>query len=405
MALKDIKILLRDRGSLVMSFVVPVAFILALSLPTLAASSGSDAILIPLVNRAQGDPLADEFIAALGDTGGLDVQVIEAERANALLREGDIRWLVELPEDFGRMGLDHQVTVRLIAHPDARPTTLESIERVLTGVAKGMAVNHQLLAAFEQLDVMMDAAPAEYRVFTSETYIAQARSQMENSRSRPLVSVSETQALRAGRELEFGATNLTVPGFAVLFVFLTAQSTALSIVQEKRAGTFRRILASPLSRSSLLLGKLIPNFILCLLQVVFVFAVAILVLPLLGLDRLSLGNDPFALLLTTVLVALCSTGLGLFIAGIAQTPTQAGALSSVVLWVLGALGGAFYPTFLMSGPLQTISSLTPHAWALRAYNTLLVYGGGLADVLPELAILAGIGVAFAAIGTWRFSFE
>jgi len=404
-ALKDIKILLRDRGSLVMSFVVPVAFILALSLPTLAASSGSDAILIPLVNRAQGDPLADEFIAALGDTGGLDVQVIEAERANALLREGDIRWLVELPEDFGRMGLDHQVTVRLIAHPDARPTTLESIERVLTGVAKGMAVNHQLLAAFEQLDVMMDAAPAEYRVFTSETYIAQARSQMENSRSRPLVSVSETQALRAGRELEFGATNLTVPGFAVLFVFLTAQSTALSIVQEKRAGTFRRILASPLSRSSLLLGKLIPNFILCLLQVVFVFAVAILVLPLLGLDRLSLGNDPFALLLTTVLVALCSTGLGLFIAGIAQTPTQAGALSSVVLWVLGALGGAFYPTFLMSGPLQTISSLTPHAWALRAYNTLLVYGGGLADVLPELAILAGIGVAFAAIGTWRFSFE
>ncbi|NLT41158.1 MAG: ABC transporter permease [Anaerolineae bacterium] len=405
MALKDIKILLRDRGSLVMSFVVPVAFILALSLPTLAASSGSDAILIPLVNRAQGDPLADEFIAALGDTGGLDVQVIEAERANALLREGDIRWLVELPEDFGRMGLDHQVTVRLIAHPDARPTTLESIERVLTGVAKGMAVNHQLLAAFEQLDVMMDAAPAEYRVFTSETYIAQARSQMENSRSRPLVSVSETQALRAGRELEFGATNLTVPGFAVLFVFLTAQSTALSIVQEKRAGTFRRILASPLSRSSLLLGKLIPNFILCLLQVVFVFAVAILVLPLLGLDRLSLGYDPFALLLTTVLVALCSTGLGLFIAGIAQTPTQAGALSSVVLWVLGALGGAFYPTFLMSGPLQTISSLTPHAWALRAYNTLLVYGGGLADVLPELAILAGIGVAFAAIGTWRFSFE
>ncbi len=404
-ALKDFKIILRDRGSLVMSFIVPLAFILAFSLPRLAASSGPTAIVVPVANLAAGDAAADEFIAALGGISGLDVRLLDKDEALRQLREGDIDWLVEVPADFGSMSLDHEVTLRLVTHPDADATTVDSISRVLQGVAKDMALTHQLLASFQQLDEMLQAAPEEYRVFTPDTYIAQAESQMQRSLTQPLVAVEQAYPVRAQRKAEYGAANVTVPGFAVLFVFLTSQVTAQSVVQEKRAGTFRRLLASPLPRSSLLLGKMIPNFAIALLQVAFIFAAAILVLPLLGLDRLTLGSAPIALVALTALLALCSTGLGLFIASVAQTETQAGALSTVVLWVLGALGGSLFPTFLMSGPMKAVSSLTPHAWALTAYNTLLVYGGGLADILPQLAVLGAFTAAFVAIGLWRFSFE
>lgn len=228
---------------------------------------------------------------------------------------------------------------------------------------------------------------------------------MERSRTQPLVSVEQVYPVRAQRQAEYGTANVTVPGFAVLFVFLTAQITAQSVVQEKRAGTFRRLLASPLPRSSLLLGKMVPNFVIACLQVAFIFAAAIVFLPMLGLDRLTLGRDPVALVVLTALLALCSTGLGLLIASIAQTETQSGALSTVVLWVLGALGGSLFPTFLMSGPMRAISSLTPHAWALTAYNTLFVYSGGLGDILPQLAVLAGFTAAFTLIGLWRFGYD
>lgn len=404
-ALKDFKVILHDRGSLVISFIVPIAFILAFSLPRLVASSGPEEIVVPVVNPDPGDAAAQEFVATLSGIDGLDVREVGAEKAYSDLRDGNVRWLVEVPADFGTMSLEHEVTVRLVTRPDADPGTVDSISRVLQGVAKEMALKYQLLASFEQIDDMLKAAPAEYQVLTAETYTTQAEKQMERSRANPLVHVEQTYAVREEKQAVYGEANVTVPGFAVLFVFLTAQLTAQSVVQEKRAGTFRRLMASPLPRSSLLLGKMVPNFVVAFLQVVFIFATAMIVLPILGLERLTLGRDPVALVVLTALVALCSTGLGLLIAAVARTETQSGALSAVVLWVLGALGGSLFPTFLMSGPMKTVSSLTPHAWALTAYNTLLVYSGGLGDILPQLGVLAGFTAAFTLIGLRRFRYE
>ena len=73
-----------------------------------------------------------------------------------------------------------------------------------------------------------------------------------------------------------------VPGFTVLFVFMTAGITALSIYEEKRVGSFRRLLAAPLSRFSVMVGKLSPNLLVVMIQIVVLFAASLLILPLLG---------------------------------------------------------------------------------------------------------------------------
>jgi ABC-2 type transport system permease protein len=217
--------------------------------------------------------------------------------------------------------------------------------------------------------------------------------------------VAAQPAALGGERVELSGVQIGVPGFAVLFIFLTAQITARSIYEEKKTGTFRRLMAAPLSRRSMLIGKLIPNFVVVVLQVVFLFAAGMLLLPLLGLDALRLGSDPLALVLLVLSIALCCTTLGILIAAIARTEAQIGGFAALVLWVLAFLGGSFIPLFLINESMATIGQVTPHYWAVTGFYDLLTRGQGLAAVLDSIGILLGFSAVFFVLGAWRFEFD
>lgn len=406
-ALKDIQILLKDRGALIVSFLLPLLFILAFSLPQLAGVSEDEALLtLPVVNLDPSGAASQELIQGLNKAGGVQVQLYEQQEAWDMLDAGEIHWLLEIPADFSTLSMGHPVTLRLASHPDANQVETSSILLVVEGVSRDLALRNQLVASFEQLGAMMEAGPDEYQVFTPENYIAQAESQFERSQTIPLVHIEQTRPQVEGEEMPpFGSTNLTVPGFAVLFVFLASQTAAMSVFQEKKQGSFRRLLSAPVSRATLLAGKMIPNIMMTLLQIVVIFAVGVWVMPLMGLDALTLGQDPLALIVVSLLLALCSTGLGVLISALGQSEGQIGGISVMVLWIMAAIGGSFFPTYLLSGPIQTVGSFVPHYWALKAYNSLFVYGRGLADILPAIAALLGFTAVFFVIGLWRFDFD
>jgi ABC-2 type transport system permease protein len=296
------------------------------------------------------------------------------------------------------------VTLQLVNGPDASATKSEAVHRVVEGVTAQLSLETQLISSFRQMADMQAASPEQ--VFTSELMVQQAQSQIARSRSDPLLGIEESwpEHLLEGDETEVNPLSINVPGFAVLFVFLTAYTTAQSIYAEKKVGSFRRLLAAPISKAAILAGKMTPNFITGLAQLVVLFAAAILLFPLLGFDRLSLGNDPLALVVLCLLVLLCSTSLGVLIAAIARTEGQISGLSQVLLWVLGF--GAYMLTQMPSTPTtNTVSKVIPHYWANAAFQDLFVRGQGLADIMPSILALSGFTLAFLAIGLWRFKFE
>ncbi len=150
---------------------------------------------------------------------------------------------------------------------------------------------------------------------------------------------------------------------------------------------------------------MIPNFIMGLVQIAVIFAVSVFILPAMGMDRLTLGEDPLALVVVSLAIAFCSTGMGIFIAAIARTEGQIGGVAAMLLWTMGAVGGCLFPPFLLGGILDIVGKVAPHYWAVRAYQDLLVRGRVLTDVLPEIQALLVFGVVFFAIGLWRFEFE
>ncbi len=408
-ALKDFQIFLKDRGAVINLFLLPMVFILVLSTAMQGLIGGDEDSLVtlPVVNLDPDGKAAQALIDALNEAGGIKVRLYDQAEAQALLEDLEIERVLTIPPNFTvDVAAGRPVTLRLGSHPDANETTTESVLRVVNGVGRGMSLQTQLIASLEQMGAMLAASPPEFQIFTAEKNVAQAQSQFERSRTAPLVAVEQTQPENLSERLtEPNAVQQNVPGYTIIFVFLTAQATAFSIYTEKKQGSFRRLLAAPMSKAALLAGKMIPNFVTGLIQIVVIFGASVFVLPMIGLDRLTLGDDPLALVLVSLLVALCSTSLGILIAAIARTEGQIGGLGTLALWTMGAVGGCLFPPFLLGGLLDTVGKAVPHYWAIQAYQDLIVRGRGLADVTTEmLALLAFTGVFFA-IGLWRFEFD
>lgn len=403
---KDLQILVKDRGRLFTLFLLPLIFILAFAMGYSALTEEVTSLPLPVVNLDPGGKMAQELVSRLGQGRGLEIKVYTQEEAEAALEAEEIERYLLIPSTFTEdVAADRQVSLIITNGPTANSSNTEAIQQIVDGVTKDLSLQTQLVAGFQQMGSMLLAGPEEVQVFTQDRIVAQAQGQFERAKTQPLISVEETlsESYLAGRK-NLNPVEIYVPGFAVLFVFLTAGTTALAIYNEKKIGTFRRLMSAPIAKAELLGGKMVPNFVLVILQVVIIFGVGLL-LPLVGLDRISLGDDLLALAAVSILVGLCSTSLGLLIAALARTETQISAIAQMALWVMAALGGAFIPTWVLGTFISNIAKFVPQYWAIEAFTNVMVRGQGLADIGVELAALAGFTVVFTAVGLWRFSFE
>jgi ABC-2 type transport system permease protein len=410
-AWKDLQILFKDRGMVIQLFLLPLLFIVVTSgaLSAMAGGEGQGDTRVPLpVVDLDGGEAARTLLQGLDAAGGVQVQQYDPSEATALLGKNELDYVLTIPASFTEdLAQNRTATLRLVSHPNAART--ESVRLAVEGVARDMALERQILTSLQQMGDMLADAPPEYQeAFAVERAQAQARSQFERAASQPLVAVRDRiPAPAEGEEQEESpsANLLAVPGYAVLFVFLTAQATAHSIYEEKKVGSFRRLLAAPISKASLLAGKMLPNFLTALIQTAVIFAFGAFGLPLLGLTPVSLGRDPLALMLVVVLMALCSSALGLVIAAIARTENQIGGLSQVMLWVMAIVGGSIVPAFILEMFLGPLPNVVPHYWANRALDNVMIRGLTLSGVTTEMAALLGFTILFFAIGLWRFEFE
>lgn len=407
-ARKDIKIFLKERGTLLYLFIVPMVFVLGSSAVTgRERDLREQAITLPVVNLDAGSEASLALIDALNRGGGIQCELYDEARAKALLDRGKINRVLTIPASYAAdLEAGRPVTLRLVNGPDASATKSEAVHRVVTGVAADLSLQTQLIASFRQMADMQGAASPEQQAFTAEIIVEQATSQFERAKTEPLLAIEESWPAHLLEEDEEAVSPLSVnvPGFAVLFIFLTAQTTAQSIYQEKKVGSLRRLLAAPISKATVLIGKMTPNFITGLAQTVVLFGAGALLSPLLGFGRMSLGNDPLALVAVCLLVLLCSTSLGVLIAAIARTEGQISGLSQLVLWAFG-FAGVLLNQLPSTSLLRQVCQLIPHYWANVAFQDLFVRGQGLAEITSSLLALLGFTVGFLGVGLWRFKFD
>ena len=250
-ARKDIKIFLKERGTLLYLFVVPIVFILAFS--GVSGAEGAPekiAITLPVVNLDAGSEASQVLLNSLNQGGSIQCELYDEAKAETLLEKGTIKRALTIPANYGidlRSG--HKVTLLLANASDASYSKTEAVHRVVTGVAADLSLEAQLISSFQQMSDMQAMTSPGQQAFTTEIIVDQAQSQFERSQTEPLIGLEESWPRRSQEEeeKEINPADMFVPGFAVLFIFLTAQTTAQSLYDEKKIGSFNNMLSCCLS--------------------------------------------------------------------------------------------------------------------------------------------------------------
>jgi ABC-2 type transport system permease protein len=413
LTLKDLKIFFKDRGHVVLIFLQPLMFIVLMSYALNGVfHSGEDRpIRLLAVNEDRGRQAAsvlrqfDEMKSFQVETTW-EGQPITRGKAERLIVEGKRNMALLFPSDFssileqGPASRERQTTkILFIVDPTTSSQFIEPILGTLQGLVERTTYTAMMPKGIDYLfERLSPQTPAdEQKAFKSRAEEAISGGLIGGR--QPIVTVERTvpPGMRVRKFPDTFQQN--IPGYTIYGIFWIVSLLAGSVLQEKREGTFRRLLTAPLGRAVLLTGKLVPYYIINLIQLVLMMGVSSL---LFGMD---LGHSPFGLVIISLAAAATSTGLGIMVAALARTEGQVGGLTVLLLLSLSALGGCFIPRFVMPQWLRVAGLVTPHAWALDAYQDLLVRGYNFWEVLPKVGVLGAFAIIFFAIGVWRFRFE
>lgn len=188
-----------------------------------------------------------------------------------------------------------------------------------------------------------------------------------------------------------------IPSYTVLFVFFLVNIMGRSFLDERDMGTLRRLRISPISATSILIGKTLPFMVLSLVQT------SILMISGKLLFGMSWGPQPWLLIPIMLCTSAAATSLGLMFSTLAKTESQVSSFGNLILLSSAGISGCLVPRAWMPPVSQKISLMTPHAWALDAYSEVLTKDLPSLNVIGlSCGVLLGFSLVFFLIGQYRF---
>jgi ABC-2 type transport system permease protein len=387
-AIKDLKLVFRDRTALIFMLLAPFALTIGLGLATGSFSSKSNSGILDLplvvVNSDQAQ-LGNAFVEMVQSDELADLLepkiLTDLAAARKMVDDNKTVAVVYIPDGFTEsiipsdgMTIPSQIVqIELYGNPTS-PTGVGIVKNILeqflskveAGRIGGQVAITQLLTSGV---IDLSQAEAVGRSFGQDNDFA------DNATSIQLNNVTAS-----GAEVKFNMLALLAPGMALMFLMYTVSNGGRSLLVEQTAGTLPRLLISPTSSVQVLGGKVLGIFLTGLSQML------ILILGTTLLFKLDWG-DPVAVLVLVVAAALAATGWGILLAAVCKTPGQISAIGTAVMLIFGILGGSFTNVASMADWVQIFSRISPNRWGLDGFTTLAM-GGRLINILnPVMALL------------------
>lgn len=205
-------------------------------------------------------------------------------------------------------------------------------------------------------------------------------------------------ALRTEGFADANGAEQAVPGMATMFGFYLLTYVSIAIFREHGSNTWERLLATPSRPSEILLGKVVPLFLLGLVQQLALFSIGSV------LFDLTIDGAILAVAITSIALVTCLVTMGLALASFCRTIQQVNALGNLATILLGGFAGALAPTSLLPGWAEAIAPFTPGYWAMEGFRGVILHGDGIVEVLPSSGILLAFAAGFAIVAVRRFDF-
>jgi len=398
---KDLKIFASDRAALIFSILFPFFFIVLFNF-VMTGTNGQDTKLV--INLATNEPaggISNQIIAAMvtQDPAALKpgqpeiVWLKDYNQAMQDVKDNKLDGFIAFPANFTEaVTTGYGTDLEIIYNPNNQQTVAP-----LQGMAQGIATDINAREVVDKAVIGIVTENAGSISNPSQLIISQLSGQGQTTATEaPLISFT-TQEVGAVKATN--PSSWVIPGYLVMFVFFTAAFAAAQLVRERQNHTLERLLSSSATKAEILGGVYGGTVAKGLIQIAIFWTIGILVY------KVDLGYSPLAVILVSVLMVLMASAFGVMLATFVKTERSASSIGVLTSLILAPLGGCWWPLYITPQWMQTISKITPHAWATTAFNRLMIFGGNFSSVVPNMLVLIGFGIVFAVIAVLRFRTE
>ena len=387
--LKELKLLCRDLHGLAVLFVMPIAFMLIMSLA---------------LSRDQ-DPHTDSRIALVGATND------SVNTALAAALEKEQIYVTRMPSEKltdAQNGL-HDKRFQLVLHnpnpasgkiaddkalqiyvpPDIEPSWLAAVK----GILQQHYTQTRLDAYFDNNDgIKIDnkKLPHSIRKDIQKKVDEKNDEQFAAVRSFLDKKMLEEHYLSAGSGTveKPNAVQHSVPAWLIFGMFFIMIPLSNVMALERQTNTITRLRLARASASGLIAAKLVPYFLINQLQFVGMLLLGRYLLPEIGVPALILNGSlvPYALL--SAAVSAAALGYALLVSVCAKSTEHAVVLGGGGIILMAAIGGIMVPAHVMPETMQQLTWISPMAWGLKAFQELLLNRSGLDGISRYLLLLS-----------------
>ena len=400
-AMKDLKIFSRDRGTVFFFLIFPILFMFLFNYLMSGVGTQDQRLEMHLVTQEPASGLSNHIIDGMvtGDVSQLPAGqpvILKDDDYNAdrqAVLDKKLAGFIAFPADFSESVMSGKPTQLEIFADASNTNTRAALSGLANAIASQINADSVIISASVQLLVESGTVPRD------QDSINQAVQKILNEISQAGAGGKSYVTFttdKVGEVVAANPANYVVPGYLVMFVFFAAALTAEAIVRERKNNTMERLLATSVKKEAILGGIFTGAVVRGLIQIIIFWAVGILIF------HIDMGLSPAAVIILSLLMVIMSSAFALMLATIARTQRSAASLGVITSLVLAPLGGCWWPSFLYPQWLQTVAKITPHAWATEGFNKLMLFGADFGAAVPEMLALVVFTVIFSVIAILRF---
>ncbi|MGB4594174.1 MAG: ABC transporter permease [Coriobacteriia bacterium] len=376
--------LLRNPAELVGVLVLPLALTMLFG----SAFAGGEAKpMHVLFVDEDGSSYSAQVGTLLNAEESFETGMVNRADAERLIAEGDAAVAVLVPEGFAGDLKGDGAEIQVLRDPASESSF--AVLSVVQGIAMRMSGNA------EAAKIVVNEAPA----VQFDTIYDKADARWD---PKPPI-YTEVQMVVAsdvrGDSVIAEGSALSSIGFTVWFILFMTFGSAGGILEEREQGTLRRLLVAPLSRGTILSGKIVG----------IVLAAAVQALILVSVGALAFGvpwgRDPLAVFVVLGSYVLAGTGLAVFVSAVVRTRDQLSGSSPLISTGLAMLGGCLWPIEVVGPLMQTVAKFTPTGWAVMGLTDVVVRNQGMDAALLPAGVLLAFALVTLGLGALLLKFE
>lgn len=392
---KDTIIRFSSKSELLFFLILPVVFTALLG-GVMAPDPEADTRIPLLLVNEDHSTLANHLISVLEQSQSARVVAMTRSEAESAFAAKEAPALLRIPAGFENVLLAGQTAVLHLAQLPNNNNGNVAAQAVQTAVGY---ISQPLAAA--RSATTEAAARRPFATEKARTAFFSASLQMAQELVQDIPQrVAFTQPEAANINVNsYDPSAQSSAGQLITWVFIPLLGTSAIFAFERSKGTLRRLLTTPTSKATFMLGAMTSNYLQSLIQMVILVAFGIFVMGV------NWGQSIPALALLLATFGLTAVSFGVMLATFVTTTGQANNLSIMLGMSMALLGGCWWPMELFPPLMQNIVKVLPTTWAMQGLTDLALRGQGIGGILPETGALLLFAVLFLAIGIWRFRFE